>query len=139
MEHKSYQAIFREFLRMCPYVRNEVVSWRRGEDYEIIAELEDGSAYRYDSLNKTFRWAPSSREFTRKPRDEDEWKYRFARRLYKKMRQRGYTQDDLSYETKISAGTISRYINGDAVPTAYKLSRIAEVLHCSTDDLVMFD
>lgn len=139
MEIKSYQGIFREFLRMCPYVKEEIVRWRKGEEYEIIVELRDGTAYRYDYVTKTFKWARSSREFTRKPRNEEEWRNFFARRLHRKMVICGYTQDDLSYETGISAGTISRYINGEAMPTAYKLIQIADVLDCSVNDLVYFD
>lgn len=138
MNKRSYQSIFREFLCMCPYVRNEVVSWRKFDNYEIIVELEDGSAYRYDSLNKTFKWAPSSKDFTRPPRNENEWKYRFSRRLYNKMISEGYSQDDISYETGISQGTISGYINGDVVPTVYKLQKIANVLGCTVNDLIYF-
>lgn len=138
MKRKSYQPIFREFLCMCPYVRNDISKWYKFEEYEIIIELKDGSAYRYDSLNKAFKWAPSPKEFTRPPRNEDEWRYRFSRRLYNKIISEGYNQDAIAYETGISPGAISKYINGDMVPTVYKLQKIADVLNCTVDDLIYF-
>ena len=57
---------------------------------------------------------------------------------YNKMISEGYSQDDISYETGISQGTISGYINGDVVPTVYKLQKIANVLGCTVDDLIYF-
>lgn len=138
MKRRSYQSIFREFLCMCPYIRNDVSRWYKFEDYEIIIELTDGSAYRYDSLNKTFKWAPSSKEFTKTPSNEDEWRYRFSRRLYNKIISQGYNQDDIAYKTGISPGAISRYINGDIVPSVYKLQKIADALDCTVGDLIYF-
>lgn len=138
MKRRSYQSIFREFLCMCPYIRNDVSRWYKFEDYEIIIELTDGSAYRYDSLNKTFKWAPSSKEFTKAPSNEDEWRYRFSRRLYNKIISQGYNQDDIAYKTGISPGAISRYINGDIVPSVYKLQKIADALDCTVGDLIYF-
>lgn len=138
MENDVYDYIFDEFLQMCPEARGNVILWRPYEEMSIIAEMQDGSAYLYDYVNKTSRRSLSADALCRKPINEEEWRRAFAKRLYRKMRIRGLTQDELAWRADISTSSITKYVNGDATPTVYKLIRIADILDCSVNDLVYF-
>lgn len=136
--HDAYQDIFEEFLRMCPYVRGRVITWYKNDDYEITVELEDGSAYRYDYIEKVYRRVSRVEDFMRPPSNEEEWRKIFSNRLYRRMRIKGITQDELAWRAGISAGMMTNYVNGYSTPSAYKLLKIANVLECSVEDLIYF-
>lgn len=138
MENDVYDYIFAEFLDMRPEARGKVLSWRPYEEMSIIVELRDESVYLYDYINKTARRASSIDALCRKPSNEEEWRQAFAKRLYRKMRIAGLTQDDLAWEADISTASVTKYMNGMATPTVYNLIRIANVLGCSVNDLVYF-
>ena len=139
MIRKKDREIYEDFIHMCPYVKGEVKSWFTNEHAELFAELNDGSAYRYDYIAKTFRWADSIEVFLNKPQDEHEWRKNFARRLYKKMVMKGITQDVLAWKTGISQATLSKYLSGATTPSVYKCREIAEVLGCNMYDLTDFN
>lgn len=138
VSHDSYDYIFEEFLQMRPRERDEVASWSPYEEMSIIIELRDGSTGLYDYVNKTFRRSSSMKTLCKKPDNETEWRNEFAKRLYRKMRIAGLSQDEVAWRAGLSAASITKYVNGDATPTVYKLIRIAEVLGCSVNDLVYF-
>ena len=136
------EEVFEEFLHMCPYVTDvadEIVDWWDGQDaFEIIAIKRDGSAYLYDAIDKGFKQASSVEDLKEHPTNEEEWRNAFARRLYRMICLRGLSQDDLAYETGISTGAMSRYVNGYSTPSVYKLISIADVLGCTLDELARF-
>lgn len=128
--------VFNEFVKMCPWAVDKVVHWNPSDIGEIVVELDDGSVIQYDQVVKTFRCASSLEELDamRTPANEEEWKQEFSRRLYRKMRSKGYTQDDLSWDADISPASITKYVNGVAVPSTYNMVKIAKVLHLSVED-----
>ena len=128
--------VFNEFVKMCPWAVDKVVRWNSSDVGEIVVELDDGSVIQYDQVVKTFRCASSLEELDamRTPTNEEEWKQEFSRRLYRKMRSKGYTQDDLSGDADISPASITKYVNGVAVPSTYNMVKIAKVLHLSVED-----
>ena len=128
--------VFNEFAKMCPWAADKVVRWNSSDVGEIVAELDDGSVIQYDQVVKTFRCASSleALDAMRTPTNEEEWKQEFSRRLYRKMRSKGYTQDDLSWDADISPASITKYVNGVAVPSTYNMVKIAKVLHLSVED-----
>ena len=69
---------------------------------------------------------------------EDRWRIHFARRLYKKMLQRGFDQQELSLRTGISINTISKYMNGHSTPSFYNAYKMANALECSVSDFLHF-
>lgn len=138
MIRKKDREIYEDFVHMCPYVKGQVKSWFTNEHAELFAELNDGSAYRYDYIAKTFRWAESIEVFLNKPKDEREWRKNFARRLYKKMVMKGITQDTLAWKAGLSQATLSKYLSATTTPTVYKLQEIADVLDCDIADLIDF-
>ena len=139
MRKIEQDTVLDEYLSMSPSMGKRIINWHHVDPYKIIIALYDGCFDKYDSITKTVRCYRSYAELTRDPRNEDEWRKRFSTNLYRKMILAGYSQEDLSYYTKISTGTISNYINGVATPTLYKISQIARVLGCSIDELDGFN
>lgn len=48
----------------------------------------------------------------------------------------GMTQQDLADDTGISKSTISRYINGEVIPSLKNIVNIAYALECDITDLI---
>ena len=128
MSYENYDPVFEDYLDMCPYVKRHIADWYHRDRFLIVVELKDGRCDTYDGIEKCVRHYRSLEDLNRPARDEAEWRMRFATNLYRKMRMAGYSQEELAQETNVSVGTISRYMNGDVAPTAYKLTKIAEVL-----------
>ncbi len=55
------------------------------------------------------------------------------------LEENNMSQQDLARETGISKSTISRYINGNAMPTLKNLVNIAYVLACDISEFVFSD
>lgn len=138
MKSRLYLDIFEEFKKMCPWASRKIISWHPSGELEITAVLDDGSAIQYDYIFKSFRSAPSIDilKENRKPNNEDSWRREFSIKLYRKMKVEGMTQDDLSWKSGISAGSIANYVNGVSTPSAYNVYKIAEALKCQASELV---
>lgn len=70
--------------------------------------------------------------------DEREWLDIFSNNLREVMREKGYTQRDLSYATGLSEATISAYLNNRKLPGIKAIINIAYELNLTVDDLVDF-
>lgn len=70
---------------------------------------------------------------------EQEWRKEFAFRLRKRMRAKKLNQKQLADLSGIEEHTISRYINATRKPTGDVIARLAIVLECSADYLIIFD
>lgn len=139
MANRINRDILEEFLRNRPEVdRDRIADWYMEDDFAIVVEIDDGSAYLYDSVYQTTRRSSSIDTLFKKPQNEEEWRIGFAKRLHRKMRLAGLTQDELAWEADISTGALANYINGYSTPTVYRLMRMANVLGCSVNDLVYF-
>ena len=125
--------VFNEFVKMCPWAVDKVVHWNSSDVGEIVVELDDGGVVQYDKIIKTWRFARNLQELKdlRTPTNEEEWKQEFSWRLYRKMVSKGLSQDDLAFEANIS---ITKYMNGTSVPSAYNLLKIAKAMHLSIED-----
>jgi transcriptional regulator with XRE-family HTH domain len=69
----------------------------------------------------------------------EEWRDNFKRALRVQLRQKGWTQRDLSIHSGISEITISKYRNGTATPSVSSLIKMANALGCKFGDLADFD
>lgn len=49
----------------------------------------------------------------------------------------GYTQDDVAALLSVDRVTYARYETGQSLPRADKLPRLAKILGCTVDDLLM--
>lgn len=70
---------------------------------------------------------------------EVEWLDIFGENLKRLMREHGYSQKNLAEDTGLSESTISRYMNGLAIPKATALINLATALECTLYELIDFD
>ena len=71
---------------------------------------------------------------------EQEWREKFAYNLRRITRNRGHMfQKEWAELFDLSENTISRYRNCETTPDAYTIFRIANILGCSTDELINFE
>lgn len=98
----------------------------------LIATLDDGSHVEFDVCDKRTRYIPNDYADSL---DDEQYKNEFGYKLRYIMRCRCISREKLSEMTGISYGQISKYINGKAEPSIYKVMKIARALDCSLDDL----
>ena len=140
MKSDVYDNIFAEMCKVYPWMRKKVVRWHSNGNLRIMVEFEDGDIAEYDYILKTINIARSLDELEGRHRGDSEvkWRMEFARRLYRKLLTRGISQNELGWRTGISAGAISKYMNGESTPSAYNLKKIVEAIGCTVEDLVDF-
>ena len=144
MNKEEHKELLEDFRSMCPWAANTVKRYWISGHMEITAELKDGSAIKYDGVLRAFRWAENLEKLAAisRPRNESEWRQQFCLRLWHMMLSKGMTQQDLSIDTGISIGSINQYINGNVVPNAYNVIKIAKALGCTDGEfanLVCYD
>lgn len=138
MTDNIYLDVFEEFKHMCPYSVDKIEKWYPHGELAIVVELTDGGAYLYDSIMGSFRYASNLEKLLRAPEDEEKWRIAFSLHLYRTMKMRGLTQDELAWRTGISVGAMSSYMNGFTIPNIYTIRKIAKELKCSVDELINF-
>lgn len=69
---------------------------------------------------------------------EVKWLKIFGENLKEILEERGMSQKKLAWETGLSEGTISGYIQGRVMPSAKAIVNLSYVLCISLDDLVDF-
>ena len=128
------QNIIRDYL---PYVdsratKNDLEEVRWVSDYEIYFKFKNGRRVIFDTVaNGSIGFYPEGYELS-----DEEWKSSFKFRLYRFMKQRGITQEQLAEQVGTSQTMIYRYINGHCVPGLVMASKIARALKCSIEDLL---
>lgn len=102
------------------------------DEYDLIITYFNGDAYMYDSFDHTLEKIKydSSYEIS-----DDDIVKEFSKRLDKWMRRRGYNQEELSKLINVSQSSISKYLNGNQIPNALIIKKIASVLNIKIDDL----
>lgn len=58
----------------------------------------------------------------------------FSKNLARMIDEDNILQEDLAKEIGVSQQSISRYVNGDCMPSIFTLIKLSEVLFCSLDD-----
>lgn len=123
------------FESYCPEIIDNAIDIYKTEDERFVAEMNDGDFVIYDFiLGTSMRTNDPYKKYY--PETEEEFRKYFARKLYRMMRYRGFNQDDLSMRTGLSVCSISRYMNGVATPSAFKIKLLAKALRCSVEDLI---
>lgn len=68
---------------------------------------------------------------------EQEWRNEFAKRLQAMMYQKKrYNKKQLAEASGLSSKTIGRYRRGERIPDGVAISKIANALECSPDELI---
>lgn len=69
---------------------------------------------------------------------EQEWREKFARAVRVRMRRKNMTQTELAELAGIDRRTLNKYMLRQRIPPANVITKIATVLECSTDELLIF-
>lgn len=136
--NKLCEMIFEDFKSMCPHYVSNVVKYYVFDNMELMIELDDGTKFLYDYMDKSIVFFHYSNQVKENERSEAQWRMEFARRLRRKMRYRCMNQTMLSELTNLSMSSISNYVNGQSLPSIYIAQKIAKALNCSVSDLVHF-
>lgn len=67
-----------------------------------------------------------------------EWLDIFSGNLKDMMKEGDYSVGELSFATGIPQSTISRYVNGERVPTPFNIVKLARELNVPVNDLIDF-
>lgn len=68
--------------------------------------------------------------------NRDSTKAEFAKRLYQKMLEKGWTQSQLARYAGINRDAVSTYIRARSLPSPISLTKMAKVLSCAPEDLL---
>ena len=118
-----------------PFLWSRIISYWENSPYELNIELDDGSRFIFDSIDKTIRKLPENYEHL----TEQDFRNEFGIRLKKLMWHKGVTQEELSTLTGISQTQISKYFTGKTSPSFYNVDKIAKALNCSVERLLYTD
>jgi ribosome-binding protein aMBF1 (putative translation factor) len=132
---KYYENIFEEFRRFHPYIADDVVDYRPKGEHGLRIVLRDGVQYDYHSNTRTVRRVDDRPMYDDSELNEERWRMIFADRLNELIGVRGYSQNTLAENTGLSKGAINNYVNGNATPSAYALSKLARALDCTIAEL----
>lgn len=131
--YNIWEPVLRSFKMNCPDLYEEMVDWYPSGYLVITVKLKNGDIKTYDLVDDFVREVRTFSDYEKI--DEDTWIDNFSRRLVDKMRRTGMSRDRLSYITGISCVSLSKYMNGRSIPSAYNLDRIASALKCSSVEL----
>ena len=119
-----------DFIEHWPYNTASLVSCRKIDDNLYEMTDADGTKYLYDDISKGVR---GQRQGYSHEEAQRVWMREFGTRLGYILRARQMTAKDLAEQTGISVGSISGYINGKNVVSAFSLIKICKVLNASIE------
>ena len=108
----------------------DILKWV--SQFDVLIKFKDGRIYIYDTFVNMFRFI----KYTSKELNEQEFKKEFGRRLQELMARRHVTQLYLADQLNTRQQMISRYINGESLPSTYITAKILDILNCTMDDLL---
>lgn len=122
-----------QYVLMCePFAtKDDVEEIRELNEWDLLIVFKNGKKIIYDRFTNYHKdiYYVSIDEIT-----EEQEKKEFAYRLRSFMGRREITQERLAKMTDLTQAMISRYVRGEAVPSAIILRKIAKALNCSMDD-----
>lgn len=69
---------------------------------------------------------------------EREWLVIFSKNLSELMKEQGYTQKELAFDSGLPESSISYYLRGLKMPSIKSALKLAHVLNVSLDDFIDF-
>lgn len=102
-------------------------------EYDLLITYTNGKRELFDTFDGYRRYI----KYETDALTEEEHRKEFPKLLYKIMRRKGITQNQLAEKLNVSQSMISHYINGKALPGYSMLKKMANVLECSIDDLYL--
>lgn len=114
-----------------PSIYERAVEYKMVSGFEWAIKLSDGSVVIFDRSEERIRnMTANADEMT-----EDEYRTELGHRIRSRMMMKGISQLELSELTGIKQPQLSRYINGNTLPSMYAIARIAKGLGCTVNEL----
>ena len=129
----KYASIYRQDIlaeRMRRYLEDNIIEHYEINQWELFIRLRNNDQFVYDGFYNVITFNSYGDELT----DEQELK-ELRKNLKKMLDRRFMTQEELANEVGVDRKTINRYLNGDRIPDAIVLVKIAKALKCSVMDL----
>lgn len=126
-------AMIENFRRYFPMIAENMVTAELCDEQKILCKLKDGSSVYFDNLYKTIQYVRTKKEYT-----DAEWQKEVGLRIWRKMDLANMTQRQLAERIGLPTSTISRYLNGQVMPSGRALLKIAHTLKCTVDELIDF-
>ena len=133
----NWDVVFDVFKKRYPHIMEKMKDWYPSGRDEFVVILDDGTKLVYNYFRDRIRYTYVPDDNNTDFREED-WTKEFSMRLKYKLKDRKITSDRLSEMTGISKVSISKYLNGKAIPSVYKAKLIAKALNCPMYDLYEF-
>ena len=133
MQDSYHKYIFGRYVSDHPSSSTKIERWVKHTSNSVKLFYTDGTQAIYHGVLGTLRGV--------KPNNGSmaDWKRDFRDALIERMSDCGYTQDSLAKAIGVSQQVVGKYLNKQAVPSGYVISKMAKVLRCATDDLIYFD
>lgn len=126
------------YVQLCSHRPNlEVCRYELFDTSQLLYLTAEGKTYLYDELNNHAlpRYISLRKD---EKLDKKTWMREFSYRVQTKMIMEGMGIEMLSYVSGLSEYSIERYMNGESIPSARNLQKLALALRCSVDDLLRF-
>lgn len=120
-------------MKIDPFAKKEdVIEIKEINEWDLLITFKNGKKFIYDTFTNYYRgvFYETVDELT----DEQE-KKEFSRRLRILMKRKFITQEQLAELLGTSQTMISRYMNGQCLPSVLIVRKIAKILDCSMDEL----
>lgn len=112
--------------------KDDIKVLRWVSDYDVLIIFNDNKKYIYDTYTGYHRYLKYNKPYLTKK----EWEYEFKQRLQEVVQRKKITQEYLAEKIETTQQMVSRYLTGDAVPTAYTMNKIIDALNCKVNDLI---
>lgn len=132
-----YEEFLQYILKCDPFAtQDDVLEVRELNEWDLLIEFKDGRKMIYDRFTNYHKhvFYDNVHELT----DAQE-KKGFSYRLRTMMKRKWISQEEMAERIGVTQTMISRYINGQALPSVLVVRKIAKVLDCSMDDFFYKD
>lgn len=102
-------------------------------NFDLLITYKNGKRELFNTFDGYRRYI----EYETDALTEEQHRKEFPRLLYRMMRQKNVTQEQLARRLDVSQSMVSKYISGKALPGYTVLKKMASVLNCSVDDLYL--
>ena len=132
MNANKYERTLQQFKTYYPNLYNKAVDWWASGRMSVAIRLTNGDIYDYDPLDNSLRRISDDEHRC----DENEFRKTFGSNLQKMLPYSGLTKGELAEKVGITNTMLSRYIRGNATPSMFIASKIADVLNCTLDEFL---
>lgn len=128
MVTRNMTVVLEHFRVYHPALYNDMVDWWDSGFMSIYIEFKDKSVFEYNKHDNTLREIKGREELELTAKE-------VGHNIRKLIRTSGITQSDVAARAGITEAMMSRYINGNSMPSLDKAYRIAKILGRTVDEL----